>query len=599
MTYISKFPSNIPRFPEAAVSLENTYKTIGVLFRACGFDGTLQIKAMPVSARENFIEQPWRIGKSLYMPPVVEFLPESSLNHDLALWWSVFAAIDYSMEQQQIYRFSIKPLERYMLISKQTSQLLLQKLPGLEARYQRLQNACMKTREQQPWNRQTREQAQSIDQLLQQPEMEQWCSTTQFLLYPVLLWLHPDPPKQEIMQHELQQQQKTAEKIAEQQAKVENPEEEPEKNKPTSLLQRIDGKPQSVKTAKPKLKSKEQKKQQQNLRLSIYNSIMRMTRSFKKDLQKCELNLSVAPLDADGLPLEYGHVVKEWDYKQEKYLERFCRIRVREMGAKEGVIPDNLRYSVQRVKKQFEALTPRQVWLKNQLDGEELDIDAFVQFMSERQSKGVLNSDQGLYRRLHNHHRDLSCFLLADLSISTDIQINPQTRIIDIIRDSLFLFSEALAKTGDDFAIYGFSSKTRECVNLHAIKRFEEPHNGRIRGRIEAIYPGFYTRMGAAIRYASEVLSRRNATQRLLIILTDGKPNDQDHYLKKYGIEDTRKAVIEAKTMGLQPFCVTVDKKGSQYLPHLFGAGHFMVVRRLEDLPQKLPALYAAITCAR
>ena len=276
------------------------------------------------------------------------------------------------------------------------------------------------------------------------------------------------------------------------------------------------------------------------------------------------------------------------------------RVRVRQLVQRaQGHLPDHLKYAVQRIRKQFEVLIPRKTWLKKQIDGDEVDLDAFVEYITERKAGNNLPSDQGLYKAFRNNQRDLSCLLLADLSISTDIQINPDTRIINLIKDSLYLFSEALSKTGDDFALFGFSSKTRQRVNINVIKQFDESYNSHIRGRIASIYPGFYTRMGAAIRYASEVLVRRQATQRLLIILTDGKPNDQDNYIKQYAIEDTRKAIIEAKKMGLQPFCVTIDKKGSQYLPHIFGAGRFVIVRNLSELPQKLPALYAAITLAK
>src|SRR5690606_35967150 len=142
--------------------------------------------------------------------------------------------------------------------------------------------------------------------------------------------------------------------------------------------------------------------------------------------------------------------------------------------------------------------------------------------------------------------------LLADLSLSTDAWINNEERIIDVIRDSLFLFSESLAGTGDRFGLYGFSSRHRAHVRLQHIKAFEEKYDGRVRGRSAAITPGFYTRMGAAIRHATSLLARQAANRRLLLILTDGKPNDLDHYEGRYGIEDTRHAIGEARKQGLQ-----------------------------------------------
>ena len=102
--------------------------------------------------------------------------------------------------------------------------------------------------------------------------------------------------------------------------------------------------------------------------------------------------------------------------------------------------------------------------------------------------------------------------------------------------------------------------------------------------------------MGAAIRHASSILANQKTSQKLLLILTDGKPNDLDEYEGRYGIEDTRKAILEAKEMGLHPFCVTVDKDAKEYLPHLFGVNGFVLVSKPEELPEKLVHLYALLT---
>ena len=117
-----------------------------------------------------------------------------------------------------------------------------------------------------------------------------------------------------------------------------------------------------------------------------------------------------------------------------------------------------------------------------------------------------------------------------------------------------------------------------------------------MRGRINAIKPGYYTRMGAAIRHTASLLAKQPANKRLLLILTDGKPNDLDRYEGRYGIEDTRKAVHDAKQLGLTPFCVTIDKEAGEYLPHLFGNQGYVVISRPEQLPVELPLLYARLT---
>ena len=160
---------------------------------------------------------------------------------------------------------------------------------------------------------------------------------------------------------------------------------------------------------------------------------------------------------------------------------------------------------------------------------------------------------------------------MADLSLSTDTWVNDHQRVIDVIRDSLFLFAESLAATGDRFAMYGFSSRRRDPVRVHQLKTFDECYDGarawsHRRRSSPATTPAWVRRCAMAATAGAQPAGRR-----LLLLLTDGKPNDLDKYEGRYGIEDTRHAVMEARQQGLQPFCVTIDKQANDYLPHLFG----------------------------
>src|SRR5690606_619 len=148
-----------------------------------------------------------------------------------------------------------------------------------------------------------------------------------------------------------------------------------------------------------------------------------------------------------------------------------------------------------------------------------------------------------VFTRRVRSERSLATLLLADLSLSTDAYATQTARVIDVIRDALYVFGEALAASGDPFEMLGFSSVRRQNVRIHQLKGFAEPWNATARDRVGAIKPGYYTRMGAAIRLATQRLGERAERQRLLLILTDGKPNDLDVYEGRYGLEDTRHAV--------------------------------------------------------
>jgi nitric oxide reductase NorD protein len=164
--------------------------------------------------------------------------------------------------------------------------------------------------------------------------------------------------------------------------------------------------------------------------------------------------------------------------------------------------------------------------------------------------------------------------------------------VIDVIRDALYVFGEALSASGDPFEMLGFSSVRRQNVRIHQLKGFDEAWGPRPRDRVGAIKPGYYTRMGAAIRHATARLAERPERQRLLLLLTDGKPNDLDVYEGRYGLEDTRHAVQAARTAGLLPFCITIDETAHDYLPALFGDQGYALVRRPQELVNKLSAVH-------
>jgi nitric oxide reductase NorD protein len=321
-----------------------------------------------------------------------------------------------------------------------------------------------------------------------------------------------------------------------------------------------------------------------------------IARDGKTIASRVRFDLDLPSAAADDIPLKSGILLPEWDWKKRILKKDQCRLDLLDARDDPPIeVPERLRKPVRKVRQQLEALAPSRRWFKNQPDGSELDVDACVRSWSDRRA-GHSDNDFGSYLKLERHERDMACLVLADLSLSTDAWVSDTARVIDVIRDSLMMFSEALGATGDNFALYGFSSRRRENIRFHQIKTFEEKHGAPTRGRIAALKPGYYTRMGAAIRYASRILEKQPNALRLMLILSDGKPNDLDQYDSRYGIEDTRMSLIEARTAGLKPFCVTIDKEGEGYLPHLFGPAGFTVIRKPEDLPSRLPMLYAQLT---
>jgi nitric oxide reductase activation protein len=230
--------------------------------------------------------------------------------------------------------------------------------------------------------------------------------------------------------------------------------------------------------------------------------------------------------------------------------------------------------------------------LRKQLDGDELDIEATVGFVADK--RAGLSPKPFIYRRRTTQHRDTAVLLLADMSTSIMAR-HPRGRgkVVDRLRSGLLMFAEALQDIGDPNAICGFASKHHDNVNYYVVKDFDEAMDADARARIAGISGRLASRMGAAIRHSIRRFDGVEAHHRLLLLLSDGRPADYDDGGdQRYLHEDTRMAMKEAIDAGVHPFCVTLDPSGSEYLPAIFGPGHYLVLDNVDELPRRLPEVY-------
>ena len=593
------------RYPAAAVTLEQVSKTAGILFRALGGDGGLRVEAATATthgARRSWlqriagsntdVELSWRDEQALRLPSVIDSFAAADLNRDLYLWLVALAARTGSGDSLD-----------WFVRSQQQTRAVLDDCPGMRARYWRLVTAHLAQRpdpERLRADEAARENA--IRSALQNPGCCEHMPAAKRAAQPVLLWLHPAPPLptgstggdsgDDSGTGERRGPSKELEDQTRRQAeRVDMPEED--RGLITVRMENIFTWGEFVKVDRG-AEENEDLDEAADAAASIDK--FSVTRDGKTVASRLRFDLDLPSESCDDQQIGAGILLPEWDYKAQRLQPGYCRIQP--MVAQDAEVlelPQRLRRTARRLRAQFQQLAPARVWYHEQQEGTEIDLDAYLRFSCERAAGQAVAGDR-LYRDLRSGARDLACLLLADLSLSTDAFVNDHARVIDVIRDSLFLFAESLAATGDRFAMYGFSSRRRDPIRFHQLKTFDEPYNARVRGRIEAIKPGYYTRMGAAVRHATQLLAGQPSERRLLLLLTDGKPNDLDRYEGRYGIEDTRHALRQACDLGLQPFCVTVDQQAGDYLPHLFGSGGYVVIHRPSQLPRELPLLYARLT---
>ena len=589
---------------DAAVCLDEISKTAAIFFRALGGDAGLNLSAAPSTrhgARRRWMERlatigervelSWRDGETLRLPERIAIFDQRRLNRDLYLWLVALSAAEVDDKLPWIIRNQV------------ATKITLERFPGLVPRYHQLVDALLllrPTTEDLPPAEAAQESV--IRQALKYPGSVTALPPSKISFHPVALWTHPTPP----ISH-LSNVSNTDGATEREQSDSPNTAKSRRKHaaERTDMPDGKDGflmmfRAESLFSWTEYIKVNRPQDEEDDLASAAQAAedmdSMTVARDSETSAAKLRFDLDLPPAGTDDAPLGAGISLPEWDYKQQYLQPDYCRLQeVVSQFTESCELPAQLRRTAKRLRSQFQALAPTRAWLKGQQDGEEIDLDAWVRQEADLLS-GQHSDLRGVYRTQINQQRDLACLLLADLSLSTDAYASDHARVIDVIRDSLFLFSEALSATGDNFAMYGFSSLKRGNVRFNHLKSFSEHYDSNVRGRIQAIKPGYYTRMGAAIRHATTLLTAQPQCQRLLLLLTDGKPNDLDRYEGRYGIEDTRMALHEARQQGLRPFCVTIDSEANEYLPHLFGVGGFAVIRKPEDLPKELPLLYAQMT---
>ena len=288
----------------------------------------------------------------------------------------------------------------------------------------------------------------------------------------------------------------------------------------------------------------------------------------------------------------------EWDCRIDDYRPNWCRVveGPAEYGSDEFVTTTLTAHqsTVKSLRRFFEQLRPvafRRI--AGQMDGEDVDLDAIVRRVGE-QRVGV-DGDDHVYIRREKHERDVAVAFLVDISGSTSRTLDNGRRVIDIEKEGLVLLCEALEAVGDQYGLYAYSSQGRAHVEFLTIKDFDDRLGATTAHRLGSVAPRHQNRDGAAIRHATAKLLARSVKTRILILLSDGRPLDEQ-YKDDYALEDTKVALREARQRGVETFCVTVDKEADNYLRRMYGEVHYRVIDSIDALPTKLPRIYQRLT---
>lgn len=285
-------------------------------------------------------------------------------------------------------------------------------------------------------------------------------------------------------------------------------------------------------------------------------------------------------------------VYDEWDYRRRGFRKKWCVVTENELSpVRNTFMEDTLkqyRGQIRRLRHQFERLQTSERFIRRQREGSDIDVDAVMESITDARA-GLPSSDR-LFIRLARQERDIAVCFLVDMSNSTAGWVGQS------IKEALVLICEALEVLNDRYAIYGFSGMRRLRCEVFPVKEMQERYSTTVRQRISAIGPREYTRMAPAIRHMTAKFAKVEAKVRLLIVLSDGKPEDYDDYKGDYAIEDTRHALFEAKAHGIHPFCITIDRKAHEYMAHMYGEVNYIFIDKVQQLPARMSEIYRTLT---
>lgn len=605
-----------PCYPGDAVSLDEIQPVLAVCFR--GFGGEHAVQVAPARGRtsghrlklrqrlglgEEKLVQPGRDHATLMLPPAIDLFPDKALNRDLYIWLAATMAV-MPLEPLDARDPLMRDLEA-LARAEATVATVLSAFPGLEPRYRRLCAAVLKERRRGTLpSIEQRVEDRIRDLLLKgvgrlaEPEPRQFPERAPpgyLPMLPVPLW--PDALIRE--ESDARTDEDSPASAADRQAGIagrhvatREKKDGREQSRSPFILNRFEkilAMAEMVNVDRPGDDSDDHD-------AAAAEELDDMTLGERKGRPSARFrfDLDLPPEALDRTPLTAELTYPEWDYRSNAYLKNHCRVLASPAPVEGETLEarDEMRSLIRRVKRQFEVLRPRHEVLRAQIDGSDLDLDAVVRARTDLAAGGQGSDRVHLMSRPQAH--DLAVTILVDVSLSTDAWFDDR-RVLDVEKEALLVLAHGLSACGDNHSILTFTSRRRSWVRVETVKDFGEPMNATVERRIAALKPGYYTRIGAAIRHATAGLKEQPNRRRLLLVLTDGKPNDVDHYEGRFALEDSRRAVIEARRSGVQVFGVTVDKEAQAYVPAIFGQNGYAIVSHIARLPSALPAIYRGL----
>jgi hypothetical protein len=293
-------------------------------------------------------------------------------------------------------------------------------------------------------------------------------------------------------------------------------------------------------------------------------------------------------------PAAYAY--DEWDKQINDYREKWCLVHPRPVEpAPQGELPPGWRDPARKVRAVFERLRPDLARREKRLEeGDAINVDLLVEHLVDRVRQP--DPPARFYEKPIIHHRDLAVLILLDVSGSTGEETNGAGRVLDVEKRAAIILGQGLEALDDRFAIHGFHTNGREQCDYLLFKDFDDDFRAAV-PRILNAWPRHSTRIGPALRHAGALLARQSHRQRLILLVTDGKPMDQGYDPNtRYAQHDVRMACEENRRQDIHTFAISTEENSLADMEIMFPARRFVILPDIEHLPRILPKLYMRLT---
>ncbi|WP_306152406.1 nitric oxide reductase activation protein NorD [Roseovarius sp. MMSF_3281] len=595
-------------YPEASVTLASVRPSLAVLFRSLG--GAPGVELSEVAATLAAHRRPLRRklgaerdhewlarfdGERLALPPFIAAFPEEALNRAAYFWLTALAAcaditaFDFTVEGPAQDCAQIRA-------NMAAADAAYAACPGLRQRYEKMARLCAEARPNviRPAQEAAMEAA-ILDQLCgTRPAISPRAAARGYMpAAPVPIWLRFGNPGAGAAASGEEADPAAPPPNAAQTSRKpgERKDQDQQNRKDSFIIHRFESILSWVESMNIN-RSVDDDDDENAQKAADDQDRITLSKHDRKAATRLRLHLDLSPADADHEALSGEYTYAEWNHRSRSYMPGHCRVL--DAPARPGGTPfvPNAR-RMREVRRQFEALRPRRILQPRQVDGSELDLDALLTARADLAATGR-GSDR-IWQSARQTERDLSVGFLIDTSRSTEAAIG-DTSVIEVAREAIAALAGGIDAAGDRLGIWGFSSLRRDRVFLTRCKGFDAPMSPEITANIGALSPGHYTRLGAAIRHVGAQLAEQPSARKLLIVLTDGKPNDLDHYEGQHGIEDSHMAVREARNAGQSLHGIIIDEDGQDWFARIFGRGGFTLLPDPERLTRALPDIYRTLT---